>query len=196
MRFCIFNKHRHQADEKARNVSCYFAQHCVVILLKIQLMVIMKTFLCFIMVFKWSLIPFFSLINHTNYFFEKNNSIPVHPQDSVTKKIIEHHFSAFKENDLESILSDYSEQSIIFTPDSAYKGLKKIQSFFSQAFCSFPKDQTTIIIDKFITNGNLGYVVWHGETPKFIVSFSTATYIINKGKIIRHTIGRVTKQKD
>jgi hypothetical protein len=148
------------------------------------------------MVCKWNLFALVSVIDSTNQFFEKDYALPMQVQDSVTKKIIEHHFSAFKENDLESILSDYSDESIIFTPDTVYRGLKQIESLFLQAFRSFPKGQTTIIIDKFIINGNLGYVVWHGEAPKFFVSFSTATYVINNGKIIRHTIGRVTKPKE
>jgi len=116
--------------------------------------------------------------------------------DSVTKQIIEHHFTSFLKNDLEEVLSDYTEESIIITPGKEYRGLEEIRLLFVQAFKQYPRDHTSIIVDKLTAIGNMAYVVWHGETPEFSVSFSTATYIIKKGKIFRHTIGRVTHPRN
>ena len=94
----------------------------------------MMCLLFFIMVCKWNLFALVSVSDSTNQFFEKDYALPMQVQDSVTRKIIEHHFSAFKENDLENILSDYSDESIIFTPDTVYRGLKQIESLFYKPF--------------------------------------------------------------
>lgn len=152
--------------------------------------------------YQFNLILFFGIGLATSCFTSNNESIhtnqitAIQTMDSTTKEIIEHHFSSFLENDLKEILSDYAEESIIYTPNKEYQGLNEIESLFRSAFIAYPKDKTSITIDKSIFNGNMAYVVWHGETPEFSVSFSTATYIIDNGKIFRHTIGRVTIPKN
>jgi len=115
---------------------------------------------------------------------------------TIIKKIIEHHLAAFKENDLDAIITDYSEKSIIFKPNKTYHGLQEIRDFFKEVFINYPKNGTTIILDKLIAEANVGYIIWHGETPGQTISFSTSTYIIEDGKILRHTIGRVVKNKE
>lgn len=137
-----------------------------------------------------------SCFTSNNESIYKNQITAIQKMDSTTNEIIEHHFTSFLENDLEEILSDYTEESIIYTPNKDYHGLIEIESLFRSAFISYPKDKTSITIDKSIYNGNMAYVIWHGETSEFSVSFSTATYIIDNGKIFRHTIGRVTIPKN
>lgn len=114
----------------------------------------------------------------------------------ITDETLKHHFSSFIDNDLEEIMSDYTNESIIITPEQDIAGLAAIRAFFLKAMELYPQGSTTITIDRFVSADNLAYVVWHVETPTFIVDFSTATYLIIDQKIARHTIGRVIRSKE
>lgn len=108
-----------------------------------------------------------------------------------SKKVIEHHLAAFGENDLASVMTDYSNESIIITPDSTYTGLEQIESFFVGLFPAFPTEGTTIELDKMVIEDELAYIVWHGKTPTVEVTLGTDTFIIEGNKIKRQTFAGV-----
>lgn len=44
--------------------------------------------------------------------------------EEVSENVINHHLASFAENDLEAVVSDYTDGSIIITPDSTFKGIE------------------------------------------------------------------------
>lgn len=100
----------------------------------------------------------------------------------TTMEVLNHHLNAFGQNDLEAILSDYTDDSIIVTPDSTFKGLEQIRSFFTGLLPSFPTEGTTFEMDKMVVENELAYIIWHATTPSVEVSFGTDTFIIEDGK--------------
>ena len=64
-----------------------------------------------------------------------------------TKEVVEHHLASFGQNDLEAVLSDYTEESIIITPDGTLKGLDQIRPFFVGLFEGFPTEGTAFEMD-------------------------------------------------
>lgn len=46
------------------------------------------------------------------------------------EEILIHHLTAFGDNNLEEILKDYTEESVIMTPAGSKKGLSEIREFF------------------------------------------------------------------
>jgi hypothetical protein len=108
-----------------------------------------------------------------------------------TKSVLEHHLAAFGENDLVSIMADYSNESIVVTPDSTYVGLKQIEAFFVSVFPAFPVEGTTSEIDRIVIENELAYVVWHAETPTVEVPLGTDTFIIEDGKIKLQTFAGI-----
>lgn len=109
----------------------------------------------------------------------------------TTRQVLEHHLGAFGQNDLEAIISDYTDASIVVTPDSTYKGLEQIRSFFTGLLPSFPTEGTTVEMDKIVVENELAYIIWHTTTPSVEVSFGTDTFIIEGGKIKRQTFAGV-----
>jgi len=107
--------------------------------------------------------------------------------ESKTKEIFDRHWKAFGENDLEGIMADYAEESILITPDETRSGLAEIRSGFEGAFKMFPKDSTTFQIVKTVIKNDIAYVIWKAKTPKFELGFATDSFIIRNGKIIRQT---------
>ncbi len=112
----------------------------------------------------------------------------------VTQQVLEHHWKTFKENDLEGVMADYTEESILITPDTTYKGLEAIRNNFISAFEAFPAEQDPLTLNKSVVVKDVGYILWEASTDNFELRFATDTFIIRNGKIIRQTYGGVTDQ--
>ena len=107
--------------------------------------------------------------------------------EESTSKVLDHHWQAFRANDLEAVMADYTEESILITPDKTFKGLKEIRDNFVFAFTIFPKGKSTLKLRKSIVQQEVGYITWEATTPKMKKSFNTDTFIIHDGKIVRQT---------
>ena len=111
-----------------------------------------------------------------------------------SRKIIERHLSNFlQDNDLEAVVSDYTEESILITQDATHKGTKEIRAFFDGLIMHFPKQQSSFELDKLVVNDELAYIVWHANTPSLDVSYGTDTFIIKDGKIYQQTFAAQLK---
>lgn len=108
------------------------------------------------------------------------------PND-VSKDILMRHLSSFRENDLQAVISDYTNESVLITQDAIYKGPDEIKVFFTGLIAQFPKQKSSFELDKVIVNDELVYIVWHGKTPSLDIPFATDTFIIKNGKILRQT---------
>lgn len=113
--------------------------------------------------------------------------------ESQTKQVLDHHWEAFKNNDLEETMKDYTEESVLITPNATYNGLDEIRTNFVNAFKVFPKDSSTFTLDKSIVVKDVGYILWKSKTPTFNLTYGTDTFIIREGKIIRQTYAGVTE---
>lgn len=111
--------------------------------------------------------------------------------ESETKKVLDHHWDAFKANDLEETMKDYTEESVLITPNATYKGLDEIRTNFVNAFKGFPKDSATFNLEKSVVVKDVGYILWNSKTPAFNLSYGTDTFIIREGKIVRQTFAGV-----
>ena len=106
---------------------------------------------------------------------------------SISKNVLLRHLNSFKNNDLQAVISDYTNESVLITQDAIYKGPNEIKVFFASLIKQFPKQNSSFELDKVIVDDELVYIVWHGETPSLDVPFATDTFIIKNGKILRQT---------
>jgi hypothetical protein len=111
--------------------------------------------------------------------------------EDKTKEVLDHHWEAFIQNNMEAVMADYTDESVLITPDATYKGLAEIQKNFENAFKSFPKDQTTFKLNKSVLHGDVAYILWQAKTPAFDLTYATDTFIIRDGKIISQTYAGV-----
>jgi SnoaL-like domain len=111
--------------------------------------------------------------------------------ESETKKVLDHHWEAFKANDLEETMKDYTEESVLITPNATYTGLEEIRTNFVNAFKGFPKDSATFNLEKSVVANDVGYILWNSKTPAFNLTYGTDTFIIRDGKIVRQTFAGV-----
>lgn len=113
---------------------------------------------------------------------------------AMTQKVLDHHWETFVNNDLEGVMEDYTEESVLITPDTTYRGLDAIRENFVNAFKAFPSGGSTLTLNKSVVEKDVGYILWQASTEDFELRFATDTFIIRDGKIIRQTYGGVTNQ--
>ena len=104
-----------------------------------------------------------------------------------SQELLQRHLKSFQENDLESLIEDYTNESILITPDTSYTGIEEIKGFFAELILHFPKHNSSLELDKTVISDDLAYIVWHGKTPTLDVPFATDTFIIKNGKIRQQT---------
>ncbi|HEU5164735.1 MAG TPA: nuclear transport factor 2 family protein [Chitinophagaceae bacterium] len=114
---------------------------------------------------------------------KKSNKI----DDGDTKDLILRHINSFIENDLDAVLSDYTNESVLITQEMTYKGPDEIRGFFSSLVKHFPVQNSSFVLDTLVADGKLAFLVWHGKTPTIEVSFGTDTFIIDNRKIKQQT---------
>ena len=118
-----------------------------------------------------------------------------HINQQQTKDVVEHHWKAFQENNLEEVMADYTERSILITPDSIYRGLEAIRGNFILAFKAFPREQNPLKLNKTVVERDVAYILWQANTSAFDLLFATDTFIIQDGKIISQTYGGFSQSK-
>ena len=97
-----------------------------------------------------------------------------------TQEVLDHHLQAFGEG-LESILSDYDNNSHVISQQGSFHGSEEIRAFYTAFVESLPEG----FMDKFnITNssvhGEVAYITWEA-LPWF--PLGTDTFLIKDGKI-------------
>jgi hypothetical protein len=104
-----------------------------------------------------------------------------------SENVLLRHLHSFGNNDLEALMSDYTEQSVLITYDQTYNGRDEIKTFFKELMSHFPKEDSNFKLEKLVVNDELGFIVWQASTPSLQVSLGTDTFLIKGGKIYQQT---------
>lgn len=115
--------------------------------------------------------------------------------EAQTEAVLDHHWQTFINNDLAGVMEDYTEESILITPNGTYRGLKEIRGNFINAFQAFPAQGADLILNNSLAVEDVGYILWEADTPEFNLTYATDTFIIRNGKILRQTYAGVREEK-
>ncbi|MEN9703636.1 MAG: hypothetical protein RLZZ209_1064 [Bacteroidota bacterium] len=107
--------------------------------------------------------------------------------EATTLAVFQHHSKALGENNIDDIMADYTEESIVITPEGTYSGLAEIRKAFVEIVKSFPTKGSTFNVIKTAVKNDVFYVAWSAKTPVVEYTFATDTFIIQGGKILRQT---------
>lgn|GEM_PF-349466 len=118
---------------------------------------------------------------------EKTSARDQKLRGAASKKIIKNHLKSFQENELETLMADYTNESVLITKERTYTGIDEICYFFTHLMSHFPKDQSWFKLDTIAVEGEFAYIVWHADTPTLSIPFGTDTFILKEGKILQQT---------
>lgn len=113
--------------------------------------------------------------------------------EDKTKAVLDHHWEAFMRNDMEAVMADYTEESVLIKPEETLKGLEEIRKNFEGAFVKFPKDKTSFKLNKSVVIGDVGYILWQAKAPAVDLTFATDSFVIRNGKIVSQTFAGVAQ---
>lgn len=97
------------------------------------------------------------------------------------RQVLDHHLDAILAGDVEEVLKDYDESSIIFTPDGIVQGLANLRCLFENFLDGLPTgtlEQFEIIRHDIKDEG--AYLLWRAGT---VILLGTDTLVIQRGKI-------------
>lgn len=102
-------------------------------------------------------------------------------------RLLTHHLGSFKANDLDALMSDYTDESVLITGDATFTGSAEIRGFFAALIPQFPSGSTSLELDRMTVVDDLLFIVWHASTPTLNVALGTDTLLVRHGKIHRQT---------
>ena len=112
-----------------------------------------------------------------------------------TQQVLDHHLQAFGAGDLNGILEDYTDGSIIITPDGVRRSRNEMSEFFSTLFAEFAKPGMSFNMDQQIVDGEIAFISWSAETADNVYELGTDTFLIRDGKIVTQTFAVKTTPK-
>jgi ketosteroid isomerase-like protein len=99
----------------------------------------------------------------------------------TTAATLEHHLHAIGQS-IDAIMSDYSEESVLFTQQGVISGLLGIRQFFEQFVGNAPPELlAALTVTQQDVHGEFAYIVWKAEP---FVSLASDTFVIRDGKIV------------
>ena len=101
------------------------------------------------------------------------------------EQIFAHHGQALGTEDLDATVLDYTEDSVLITPDGVMRGKAAIRDFFNNLFQSLPKAQWSV---KTLFVDNILFLQWTGDSARASVSDGVDTFIFKDGMILIQTV--------
>ena len=111
-----------------------------------------------------------------------------------TEETLLKHLQAFGSGDVDAIMTDYDEASVLIMPDGPLHGTAEIRSGFESLLADLPPG-STIEVSKQIVEGEIAYIVWSGESEKLRIPFATDTFVVRDGKIVVQTFTPQMEEK-
>jgi ketosteroid isomerase-like protein len=114
---------------------------------------------------------------------------------STTEDVLRRHVKCFFEGDLEGIVSDYSTDAVLFTPNGPLKGHEPIREFFRGLIKEFGQPGTTFSMQLQSIDGDVAYSLWSAETADNVYEMATDTHVVRGGKIVAQSFAGQIKSK-
>ncbi len=102
---------------------------------------------------------------------------------------------AFGSGDLEAIMEDFADESIIIDASGVLRSKKEKSDFFAALFAEFGKPGTTFSMDQQVVDGEIAYIRWSAQTADNVYELGTDTFLIRDGKIVAQTCAAKTTPK-
>lgn len=98
-----------------------------------------------------------------------------------TEATLARHLQAFTQG-VDAIMRDYTEGSLLMTPDGPVKGLGAIRAFFEGFFASAPPELIQALTPiRQDVDGEVAYILWKAEP---FITLATDTFVIRDDRIV------------
>lgn len=106
----------------------------------------------------------------------------------ATKDVLDHHLAAFGAGDIDGILNDYTDASLLITANGTITGLGPLREAFAGFFGGlFAPGTYEFTLDAEHVEGEVAFIVWHATCASAEVPLGTDTLLVHDGKIAVQT---------
>lgn len=103
-------------------------------------------------------------------------------ENRSTKDVVKHHLAALLSGDVNEILQDYGDNSVVFTPDGPVQGLADLGLLFTAFLGDLPEGSLAKLeVLREDYHGDAAYLLW--SIPG-LFPMGTDTFVIAEGKIL------------
>jgi hypothetical protein len=106
--------------------------------------------------------------------------------------VFKRHVAAFTSGNLDAVLNDFGERSVVITPDGVFEGRDRIRSVYQGLLAEFGVidrgDSPGIVIDALHVRHDTVFITWHAESKHLVFPFGTDTFICGSDKFERQSI--------
>ena len=113
-----------------------------------------------------------------------------------TEAVLNHHLAGFSNGDVDMVMEDYTEESLLILPETTLNDLDSIRAFFADLFGGLFKLGTyEFTMDRVEIAGDIAYIVWHSTNEGVDVKLGTDTFLVKDGKIAVQTFAAFVQEK-
>lgn len=113
-----------------------------------------------------------------------------------TELVVNHHLEAFCNGDIDELMIDYTERSVLITPQRTLRNFNEICALLYKFITDVVPPGCDFELSKKIIDGDIAYLIWSAESDNYRIPFGTDTYIIKNGKIETQTVAMVLEKKN
>jgi ketosteroid isomerase-like protein len=114
---------------------------------------------------------------------------------SQAEDTLNHHLQSFGGGDIDALVSDYTEDSVILFEDSLITGLDNIRGFFDDFITNTLPPGCEFEMKHLQVSGDIAYIVWTAGTNALSFKLGTDTFVVKDGKIAHQTIAALVEPK-
>lgn len=112
--------------------------------------------------------------------------------EQQTQALFERHVAAFNAGNLDAVMNDFGEHSIVITPDGVFEGLEQIRALYGGLLAEFGiidnGDSPGLTLDTLHARHDMIVITWHAESKHRVFPFATDTFICKGDKFERQSI--------
>jgi ketosteroid isomerase-like protein len=105
-----------------------------------------------------------------------------------TEQVLDHHLTALGRGDLDGVLDDYGDDSVLILPDATLVGREAIRGAFEGMLVDlFEPGTYDFQLDVRRVHGEVAYILWHARCRSADLVYATDTFVVRDGKIAIQT---------
>jgi ketosteroid isomerase-like protein len=116
-------------------------------------------------------------------------------QTRSTTEVIQAHLQARHAGQIDAVLQDYAPQAMVISPLGIYRGTERIRRFAATLTEILPPG-CEFNLEKEIIEGEVGYLVWQGESRLCRFPYVGETLVVRDGLIQAHTLAGIIEDKE
>lgn len=113
-----------------------------------------------------------------------------------TQDVLNHHLQSFGAGDADEIIKDYTEESVLITPEATFRGIDELRGFFEEGFTGLFRPGTfDFAMGRVEVIGDVAFISWSTTGESADIPLGTDTFLIRGGKITLQTFAASVQAK-